>query len=56
MLAVRSVRNCCSTTSTFPITVGLSQGSILSLYLFILIMDEVRADIHDVCYLWMIVY
>jgi hypothetical protein len=34
-----------SETGTFPITIGLHQGSALSSYMFSLVMDEVTKDI-----------
>ena len=42
---VTSVRAGDSETDTFPITIGLHQGSALSPYMFSLVMDEVTKDI-----------
>src|SRR6266540_1175611 len=41
------VRTCDGDTDNFPIKIGLHQGSALSPYLFILVMDEVTRDIQD---------
>ena len=41
------VKACDGTSSYFPITVGLHQGSALSPYLFALIMDELTKDIQE---------
>ena len=43
--AMMFVRTCDGDTSTFPIKIGLHQGSALSPYLFALVMDEVTRDI-----------
>ena len=42
---VTSVRAVDSENDTFPITIGLHQGSTLSPYIFDLVMDEVTKDI-----------
>jgi hypothetical protein len=52
---VTSVRAGDSETDTFPITIGLHQGSALSPYIFDLVMDEVTKDIQgDIpwCMMW----
>jgi hypothetical protein len=43
--AMTCVRTCDGDTSDFPIKIGLHQGSVLSPYLFALVMDEVTRDI-----------
>ena len=43
--ATTFVRACDSNTTDFPINIGLHQGSALSPYLFVLVMDEVTRDI-----------
>jgi hypothetical protein len=43
--AVTSVRTNDSNTDYFPIKIGLHQGSVLSPYLFALVMDEVTRNI-----------
>ena len=43
--AVTSVRTNDDNTNYFPITIGLHQGSVLSPYLFALVMDEVTRNI-----------
>ena len=45
--AVTSVRTTCGKTEEFPITIDLHQGSALSPYLFVLIMDELTAHIQE---------
>ena len=45
--AVTSVRTSRGMTSEFPITIGLHQGSTLSLYLFALVMDELTKLIQE---------
>jgi hypothetical protein len=42
---VTSVRTSDRDTNDFPINIGLHQGSALSSYLFVLVMDEVIRDI-----------
>jgi hypothetical protein len=42
---VTSVRTSDGDTNDFPINIGLHQGSVLSPYLFTLVMDEVTRDI-----------
>jgi hypothetical protein len=42
---VTSVRTTDSDTNVFPINIRLNQGSILSPYLFALVIDEVTRDI-----------
>jgi hypothetical protein len=42
---VISVRTSDGDTNNFPISIGLHQGSVLSPYLFALVMDEVTRDI-----------
>jgi hypothetical protein len=39
------VRACNSESDIFPIKIGLHQGSALSLYIFILVMDKITKDI-----------
>ena len=45
MDAMTFVRRCDGDTTDFPINIGLHQGSVLSPYLFALVMDEVTRDI-----------
>jgi hypothetical protein len=42
---VTSVRTSDEDTNDFPINIGLHQGSVLSPYLFALVMDDVTRDI-----------
>lgn len=42
-----SVRSCCGIVSTFPVTIGLHDGSTLSPYLFVLIMDELICNVQE---------
>jgi hypothetical protein len=42
---VTSVRTSDKNTDDFPINIGLHQGSVLSPYLFALVIDEVTRDI-----------
>jgi Reverse transcriptase (RNA-dependent DNA polymerase) len=42
---VACVRVCDSESDAFPIKIGLHQGSALSLYIFILVMNEITNDI-----------
>jgi Reverse transcriptase (RNA-dependent DNA polymerase) len=42
---VTCVRACDSESDTFPIKIGLHQGSALSPYIFTLVMDEITKDI-----------
>ena len=43
--ATTFVRTCDGNTTDFSINIGLHQGSALSPYLFVLVMDEVTRDI-----------
>ena len=43
--AMTFVRTCDGNTTDFSINIGLHQGSALSPYLFVLVMDEVTRDI-----------
>ena len=43
--AMTFMRTCDGDTSIFLIKIGLHQGSVLSPYLFALVMDEVTRDI-----------
>ena len=45
--AMANVKTCGSLTSDFFITIGLHQGSALSLFLFIIVMDELIRAIQD---------
>ena len=45
--AITFVKTTIGETSEFSITVGLHQGSTLSLYLFALVMDELTKHIQD---------
>ncbi len=45
--AVIGLRTSWGITKEFPVTIGLHQGSILSLYLFTLVMDELIRPIQD---------
>ena len=55
---VAKIRTCGGITSEFSITIGLHQGSILSPFLFAIVMDELtrlfRMRYRGVCYLLMI--
>jgi hypothetical protein len=42
---VTCVRACDGEPDTFPIKIGLHQGSALSSYIFTLVMDEITKDI-----------
>jgi Reverse transcriptase (RNA-dependent DNA polymerase) len=42
---VTYVRACDGESDTFPIKIGLHQGSVLSPYIFALVMDEIIKDI-----------
>ena len=42
-----SVRSITGETSEFTVTIGLHQGSALSLYLFTLVLDEVTKQLHE---------
>jgi Reverse transcriptase (RNA-dependent DNA polymerase) len=44
---VTCVRACDGESDTFPIKIGLHQGSTLSLYIFTLVMDEITKDIQE---------
>jgi Reverse transcriptase (RNA-dependent DNA polymerase) len=44
---VTYVRACDGESDIFSIKIGLHQGSALSLYIFILVMDEITNDIQD---------
>ena len=44
---VANVRTCGGITSNFSITIGLHQGSALSLFLFAIVMDELTRVIQD---------
>jgi Reverse transcriptase (RNA-dependent DNA polymerase) len=45
--AVTCVRACDDESDTFPIKIGLHEGSALSLYIFTLVMDEITNDIQE---------
>ena len=45
--AITTIRSPAGETEEFSITVGLHQGSALSPYLFVLVMDELTRDIQD---------
>ena len=45
--AMTTVRTVVGETNSFPITVGLHQGSALSPYLFTLVMDELTRHMQD---------
>ena len=45
--AMTTVRTVVGETNSFPITVGLHQGSALSPYLFALVMDELTRHMQD---------
>lgn len=57
---ITSVKTTRRETSKFTITVGLHQGSSLSLYLFVLVIDELtkrnRKKHHGIYYLLMMLY
>jgi hypothetical protein len=42
---VTYVRTCDDESDIFPIKIGLHQGSALSSYIFILVMDDITNDI-----------
>ena len=42
-----NVRTCGGITSDFSITIGLHQGSALSPFLFVIVMDELTTSIQD---------
>ena len=44
---VTNVRTCGGITSDFSITIGLHQGSVLSLFLFAIVIDELTTSIQD---------
>jgi len=44
---VANVRTCGGITSDFSITIGLHQGFVLSLFLFVIVMDELTKAIQD---------
>jgi Reverse transcriptase (RNA-dependent DNA polymerase) len=44
---VTCVRACDGESDTFPIKIGLHQGSALSPYIFTLVMDEITNDIQE---------
>jgi hypothetical protein len=44
---VTNVRTCGGVTTNFPITVGLHQGSALSPFLFVIVMDELTRSIQE---------
>jgi Reverse transcriptase (RNA-dependent DNA polymerase) len=44
---VTCVRACDGESDTFPIKIGLHQGSALSTYIFTLVMDEITKDIQE---------
>jgi len=44
---VANVRTCGGITSDFSITIGLHQGSALSPFLFVIVMDELTRAIQD---------
>jgi Reverse transcriptase (RNA-dependent DNA polymerase) len=45
--AVTCVRTCDGESDTFPIKIGLHQGSALSPYIFTLVMNEIKNDIQE---------
>jgi len=45
--AMPNVRTCESLTSDFSFTIGLHQGFVLSLFLFVIVMDEITRAIQD---------
>jgi len=45
--AVTNVRTCGSLTSDYSITIGLHQGSVLSPFLFAIVMNELTRTIQD---------
>jgi hypothetical protein len=47
---VTCVRACDDESDTFPIKIGLHQGSALSLYIFTLVMDKITNDIQGETY------
>ena len=57
---VANVRTCGDITSDFSITIGLHQGSALSPFLFVIVMDELlelfRMRYRGACYLLMILF
>jgi Reverse transcriptase (RNA-dependent DNA polymerase) len=44
---VTCVRACDGESDTFPVKIGLHQGSALSPYIFTLVMDEITKDIQE---------
>ena len=44
---VTNVKTCGGITSDFSITIGLHQGSVLSPFLFAIVMDELTKSIQD---------
>ena len=44
---VTNVRTCGGLTDEFPITIGVHQGSTLSPFLFVIIMDEITKRFHE---------
>ncbi|CAG4986627.1 unnamed protein product [Parnassius apollo] len=43
-------------TTPFPITVGVHQGSVLSPYLFSMILDELSASVQKLIQPWLLMY
>jgi len=44
---VANIRTCGGITSDFSVTIGLHQGSAMSPFLFVIVMDEFTRDIQD---------
>ena len=45
--SMTTIKTICGVTNEFPVTIGLYQGSSLSLYLFTLVIDELTKNIQD---------
>ncbi|CAG5047066.1 unnamed protein product [Parnassius apollo] len=50
------VRTAVGDTTPFPITVGVHQGSVLSPYLFSVILDELSANVQKLPQPWLLMY